>query len=91
MPNHSRKQHALVAVPSRIGNMVYPHTSTQAIRTVKMPITKAVVTHDMKPEIYKIWKKLAELHGMDMDEYFEKLIKEQTYEASVMKYFHKRK
>jgi hypothetical protein len=56
-----------------------------------MPITKAVVTHDMKPETYKIWKKLAELNGMNMDEYFENLIKEQTYEASVMSYFHKRK
>ena len=56
-----------------------------------MPITKAIVTHDMKPEIYKIWKKLAELHGMDMDKYFEFLIKDQTYEASVASYFHKRK
>jgi len=56
-----------------------------------MPITKAIVTHDMKPKTYKIWKKLAELNGMNMDEYFEDLIKEQTYEASVMKHFHKRK
>jgi hypothetical protein len=56
-----------------------------------MPITKAIVTHDMNPEVYKIWKKLAELHGMDMDKYFEYLIKDQTYEASVMRYFHKRK
>jgi hypothetical protein len=56
-----------------------------------MPITKAIVTHDMKPEIYKIWKKLAELHGMDMDKYFEHLIKDQTYEASVVSHFHKRK
>ena len=56
-----------------------------------MPITKAVVTHDMKYEIYKIWKKLAELNKVNMDKYFEDLIKEQTYEASVMSYFHKRK
>ena len=56
-----------------------------------MPITKAIVTHDMKPEIYKIWKKLAELHGMDINKYFEFLINDQTYEASVASYFHKRK
>jgi hypothetical protein len=56
-----------------------------------MPINKAIVTHDMKPETYKIWKKLAELNGMNMDEYFEKLIKQETYEASVMSHFHKRK
>ena len=54
-----------------------------------MPITKAVVTHDMKPKTYKIWKKLAEINGMNMDEYFEHLIEEQTYEVSVARYFHK--
>ena len=91
MLNYSLTEYALVVVPSRIGNMVYPHTRIQAIRTVKVPITKAIVTHDMKPEIYKIWKKLSELHGMDMDKYFELLIKDQTYEASVMSHFHKRK
>jgi hypothetical protein len=56
-----------------------------------MPITKAIVTHDMKPETYKIWKKLPEIKRVNMDKYFEDLIKEQTYEASVMSYFHKRK
>jgi hypothetical protein len=56
-----------------------------------MAITKAIVTHDMKPETYKIWKKLAELKRVNMDKYFENLITEQTYEASVMKHFHKGK
>jgi hypothetical protein len=56
-----------------------------------MPITKAIVTHDMKPETYKIWKKLAELKRVNMDKYFEDLIIKQTYEASVMKHFHKGK
>ena len=56
-----------------------------------MPITKAIVTHDMKPETYKIWKKLAQLKRVNMDKYFENLITEQTYEASVMKHFHKGK
>jgi hypothetical protein len=54
-----------------------------------MPITKAIVTHDMKPETYKIWNKLAELNGMNMDEYFEYLIIDQTYEASVASDFRK--
>lgn len=56
-----------------------------------MPITKAIVTHDMKPDTYKIWKKLAELKRVNMDKYFEDLIIKQTYEASVMKHFHKGK
>lgn len=56
-----------------------------------MPIKRAIVTHDMKPKIYKMWKKLAELHGMDMNKYLEFLLKDQTYEASVYKHFHKEK
>jgi len=56
-----------------------------------MPITKAIVTHDMKPEAYEMWKKLAELHGMDMNKYLEVLLVDQTYEVSVYSHFHKRK
>lgn len=52
-----------------------------------MPITKAIVTHDMKPEVYSMWRKLAELHGMSMEDYLQDILEDQTYEASVARHF----
>lgn len=46
-----------------------------------MKLHRVIVTMDMKPAIYKKWKKLAEIYDETMNEYLEELIEDACNES----------
>lgn len=48
-----------------------------------MKLHRVIVTMDMKPNIYKKWKRLAEMHGETMNQYLEELIEDACNESWV--------
>jgi len=46
-----------------------------------MKLHRVIVTMDMKPSIYKKWKKLAEICDETMNEYLEELIDDACNES----------